>query len=145
MFLLCIVDTGCSCACSPHKEDFESLKTLKAPITIKGVAGEAQCTQAGIICVQTINAKGDIVTLRTPGYYNPHQSVRLFSPQAHFWLMPKKKGSLSVSWASSCLNLPNIGQLPLDIDKTSYMPLLTCFHDATKVINHLANPCVTDE
>ena len=107
-----IVDTGCSCSYSPHKEDFESLKTLKAPITLKGVAGDAHCTQAGIICVQTINAKGDVVTLRTPGYYNPHQFICLFSPQAHFWIMPKCKGSLSVSWASYCLTLPNIGTLP---------------------------------
>ena len=140
-----IVDTGCSCSCSPHLEDFETLKTLKAPITLKGVAGEAHCTQAGIIKVQTITAKGELVTLRTPGYYNPHQSVRLFSPQAHFWLMPKKKGVLNMSWAKTCLDLPDVGKLPLVIDRTTFMPILSCFHDVEKVLQTIANPCVTDE
>ena len=53
-----IVDTGCSCSCSPHKEDFEQLHTLKSPITLKGVLGEVTCTQAGLTTVQAINSLG---------------------------------------------------------------------------------------
>ena len=50
-----------------------------------------------------------------------------------------------MSWAKSYLDLPKIGQLPIALDKTTFMPLLSCFHDAEKVLQALANPCVTDE
>ena len=75
-----IVDSGCSCSCSPHKEDFENLTKLDKPITLHGVTGETTCTEGGTLKLQTINEKGNVVTIRTPGYYNPNQTVRLFSP-----------------------------------------------------------------
>ena len=140
-----IVDTGCACSCSPYKEDFETLEDLPQPITLKGVTGEQVCSQGGIIKLQCINTKGDIVTIRTPGYHNPHQTVRLFSPQCHFLMMGNKKGRLLFTWAKTLLEIPNIGTLPVHIDSVSYMPLLTCFHDVDKVVHHLANPCVTDK
>ena len=140
-----IVDTGCACSCSPHKEDFEWLKPLPTPIILKGVTGEQKCTHGGSLKLQCINENGDVVTLRTPAYHNPHQHVRLFSPQCHFKVMLHHKGSLLFSWAKSVLQLPDLGNLPLHIDKTSHMPILTCFHDVEKSMKHLANPCVTDE
>ena len=118
---------------------------MNNPTTLKGVAGDAICTQAGVSKVQTLNTKCEVVTLTTPGYYNPMQSVRLFSPQAHFNPLAKKKGSLLLSWASTCLILPNAGTLPLYIDKTCFLPMLTCFHDVNSVVQKLANPCVTNE
>ena len=144
-----IVDTGCSCSCSPFKEDFETLMLLEKPITLNGVVGEVQCTHAGVIKVQTINTKGEVITLKTPGYYNPHQKVRLFSPQAHFWFETGRKGAMFLSWTKTTLNLPNQGILPIQLDSTTFMPLLSCFHDCDKVIKELANPitnpCVTDD
>ena len=128
-----IVDTGCSCSCSPHKDDFETLSPLPTPITLKGVAGDAICTHGGTISIQTINSKDDIVTLKTPGYYNHDQTVRLLSPQALFWIMSKKQGNLQFLWATSCLNLPGCGQLPLAIDHTTFLPLLTCFNNANEI------------
>ena len=50
-----------------------------------------------------------------------------------------------MSWAKTFLDLPGVGKLPLSIDQTSFMPLLTCFHDANKVVKQMANPCVTDD
>ena len=140
-----IVDTGCACSCSPAKEDFETLDKLKTPITLKGVTGDQQCTHGGMLKLQCINEKGDVVTLRTPAYHNPHQTVRLFSPQCHFQMMHQKRGSMLLSWAKTCLNMPDIGVLPVHIDQTSFMPVLTCFHNVDKAMKYLANPCVTDE
>ena len=140
-----IVDTGCACSCSPVKDDFESLKPLPRPIILKGVTGEQKCTLGGMLRLQCINNKGDVVTLRSPAYYNPEQSVRLFSPQCHFQVMHQKKGSLLFSWARTYLQMPDIGNLPVHIDNASYMPILTCFHNVDKAMKHLANPCVTDE
>ena len=140
-----IVDTGCACSCSPFEADFEYLNTLDQPITLKGVTGEQVCTQGGMLKVQCINSKGDIVTLRTPAYHNPHQTVRLFSPQAHFSVMSKKEGSMFLSWAKTYLVLPSVGKLPVYLDETTFMPLLTCFHDADDVVESLTHQCVTDE
>lgn len=112
---------------------------------MKGVTGDVVCEYGGMINVQVIKANGDIVRLRTPSYYNPHQHVRLFSPQYHFSLMPKQQGSLTLSWAKVCLTLPKIGMLPVFIDPDSYMSLLQCFHDTDKTLQALANPCMTDE
>ena len=50
-----------------------------------------------------------------------------------------------MSWAQTCLKLSNGSQLPLTIDKTTFMPLMTCFHDTDKAMESLVNPCVTDE
>ena len=77
-----IVNTGCSISCSPDHKDFESIQPLAKPITMKGVTGDVVCEYGGMINVQVIKANGDIVRLCTPGYYNPHQHVHLFSPQS---------------------------------------------------------------
>ncbi len=60
-------------------------------------------------------------------------------------MMPKKEGTFTMSWAKVCLDLPSVGTIPLSMDKTTFMPLLTCFHDAEKAIYALNNNCVTDE
>ena len=39
-----IVDFGCSCSCSPHREAFVKLVPLDKPITLHGVTGESTCT-----------------------------------------------------------------------------------------------------
>ena len=140
-----IVDSGCACSCSPFKEDFTDLQPLKRPIILKGVTGDITCHYGGTIRVETINSKGNISVLETPGYYNPEQSVRLFSPQSHFWLTPKHEGLLCLSWAKTFLELPGAGRIPLTIDKTSMMPLMTCFQNADAVVEYLSNPCVTDD
>ena len=90
-----IVDTGCSCSCTPDINDFESVVDLKEPITLKGVNGDIECTKGGTIKLETIDNKGEIMTIRTPGYYNPSQGVRRFSPQAYFWMEPQKKREFS--------------------------------------------------
>ena len=59
--------------------------------------------------------------------------------------MTKQKGSFLLNWSSACLQAPGLGNLPVMIDKTSFMPILICFHDVDKSMKHLANPCVTDE
>ena len=140
-----IVDTGCSCSCTPDINDFEEIKDLKEPITLSGVTGDIECTKGGIIKFQTIDKDGNIVTVRTPGYYNPSQSVRLFSPQSHFWMSPKKEGQMTLSWAKTWLLLADGTNLPLMIDKHTFMPVMTGFHNTDKVLNSLMNPCVTDE
>ena len=91
-FFTYIVDTGCSCSCTPDINGFETLIDLKEPITLKGVTGDIECTKGNTIKVLTIDSKGEVVTIKTPGYCNPSQGVRLFSPQAHFWREPQKKG-----------------------------------------------------
>ena len=140
-----IVDTGCSTSCTPHKEDFEELVEHKSPITLHRITGDQTCTQGGFIKVQTINTKGEVVTLRTPGFYNPHQDIRLFSPQAHFYIMHNKKGSLNLSWANACLDLPNCGKVPLCLDKVTFMTILTCFHKVDDTLLTLASQFITDE
>ena len=99
-----IVDSGCACSCSPFKEDFIDLKPLKRPIILKGVTGDITCHYGGTIWVETVNSKGNISVLETPGYCNPEQSVRLFSPQSHFWLTPKREGLFCLRWAKTFLN-----------------------------------------
>ena len=81
----------------------------------------------------------------TPAYYNPHQSIKLFSPQSHFFNQPKKRGAFVLTCAHTYLNVPKQGNVPLVIDKTTFMLLFSCFCDVDKVVNNLANPCVTDE
>ena len=79
-----LVDSGCSYSCSPHKEDFKALHKLPKPVQLKGITGDILCEYGGTMCFETINDKGNICVLETPAYWNPNQTVHLFSPQAHF-------------------------------------------------------------
>ena len=136
-----IVDTGCSNSASPFKEDFEKLVTLDPPIKLYGIGGITEATQGGILRYQCVSTTGDILTIRTFGYYNPHQNVRLFGPQAYFALRADKGCEFRLSWAGTFLKLPE-GTLPCIIDKHTYMPLLACFHDVDKTAMALAGPVV---
>jgi hypothetical protein len=131
-----IVDTGCSTSASPCKEDFEDLSPLDRPVTLTGVAGESTVTQGGIIKYECINTKGEIVTVRTFGFYDPNLHVRLFSPQSCFFNRENKDGRFTISWSKVFLEFDNGKEqhdvLPCFIDKCTFMPLLTCFHDADK-------------
>ena len=140
-----IVYTDCSCSCSPDEEDFKETHTLENPIVLKDVTGKQLCKKGGTLKLQVVNSKGDIVTIRTPGYLNPHQSVRILSPQCHFSYVTQKKGSFVMSWAPCVLNIPSMGQIPVHIDSASYMPLLTCFKNSDKVMEQLGNTCISDE
>ena len=137
-----IVDTGCSTSASPHKEDFESLFDLAKPITLHGIAGNSQVTQAGMMRFQCINTRGEVTLVRTPGFYDTNLHVRLFSPQAYFLSRPRRNGKFTISWSKAFLDLNNGASvngkpandiLPCIVDHSSRMPLLTCFHDVDKV------------
>ena len=99
---------------------------------------------------QCINTKGEVVTIETFGYYNPDMAVRLFSPQAFFSRRPKKDGAFTISWSKLFLEFENGKDekeiLPCFIDRNSFMPLLTCFHDAGAVALNLSSEtgCVTN-
>ena len=81
--------------------------------------------------------------------------VRLFSPQAYFHHCPNHNGSFTISWSKLHLTLDN-GKvhngkpikdiLPCFIDKHSFLPMLTCFHDADKVALNLSSDsgCITN-
>ena len=92
-----IVDTGCPLSASPFKEDFETLEPLPHPITLHGIEGNSMVTHGRLLCFQCINTPGEIVTIKAFGYYNPHMSVCLFSPQAYFHHHPKHNGSFTIS------------------------------------------------
>ena len=92
-----IVDTGCASSCSHDKRDFTQMFQLPKPIILKGVTGDKECTQRGIIRIQYINHNADLVKIETPGYYSPDQSVQRFSLQAHWCSVSKKKGTLLMS------------------------------------------------
>ena len=150
-----IVDTGCSLSASPHKEDFETLEPLPRPVTLCGIAGNSTVTHGGLLCFQCINTRGELVTIKMFGYYNPHMSVCLFSPQAYFHHQPQHNGSFTISWSKLFLTLDNGKShngkpikdvLPCFIDKHSFLPLLTCFHDADKVTLNLTSSagCITN-
>ena len=102
-----IVDTGCSCTASPFKEDFEELILLPKPITLSGIAGNAKVTHGGVIRLQCINTNGAVFTIRTKGFYNPNQKVRLFRKQAYFATRPNKDGQFTISWSKIHLSLYN--------------------------------------
>ena len=131
-----IIDTGCSTSASPYKEDFESLGPLRKPVTLTGIAGESTVTKVGLLKCQCINTKGEIVTVRTVNLYDPNLHVRLFSPQSCFFGRKNQSGKFTISWSQVFLELYNGKSypdvLPCFIDKDSFMPLLTCFHDADK-------------
>ena len=92
---------------SAHKRDFESLQQLPKPIILKGVTGEQECTMGGMLSLKSVNSKGAIVEMQTPGHYNPHQEVQLFSPQAHFHFVCERKGAFMMSWAKAFLDIPS--------------------------------------
>lgn len=139
------VNTGCSISCSPDKKDFESISCLEKSIQMSGVTGKFAYKYGGIIWMEVFKTNGEVTTLCTPGYWNPHQQVQFFSPQYHLSLMPEEQGSFIVSWTKLCLDIPDLGQLLVHIDPDSHMPLLQCFHDTETLLLNLANPCVTDE
>jgi hypothetical protein len=86
------------------------------------------------------------VTLQTFGYYSPDMNICLFSPQAFFYGLEKHHGSFTISWAKVFLSL-GMHTIPCHIDKESFLPLLTCFHDADKTTHMLNtnNNCVSDD
>ena len=76
-----------------------------------------------------ITSEGKVLTIRTFGYHNPDQNNRLFSPQAYVWGRPQHNGSFTISWAKIFLHLDQ-DIIPCFIDKSCYLPMLTCFHNA---------------
>ena len=141
-----IVDTGCDCSCSHDKQDFKEIIKLPKLIILKGVTGDREFTRGGIIRIQFINKNGDVINIETLGHYNPDQTVRLFSPQAHWAYVSKHKGSMLLSWAKTTLDIPGVCHIPCKINDATFMPLLVSFYNVDKVLNHLmSNWCVTDE
>lgn len=134
-----IVDTGCTNTATPCKEDFEICTALDKPVKLHGIAGNQDVTHGGIVKHECINSKGEIVVIKTFAFHNPHQNVRLFAPTACFRLRADKKGLFTLSHSKTELVLPE-GHLPIQIEPCSFMPLLTCFHDADKAAMNLANP-----
>jgi hypothetical protein len=141
-----IVDTGCSVSASYCKDDFETLNQLHCPVELVGVAGSSKVHYGETLCYDCIDSNGNIVTLRTFGYYSPDMTIRLFSPQAFFYGLEKHHGSFTISWAKVFLSLGK-HTIPCYIDKESFLPLLMCFHDADKTA-HLLNAnhnCVSND
>ena len=133
-----IVDSGCSTSATLFKEDFSCLHQLLRPIKMHEIAGNSSVTHGGTMKFQCIDAEGEVVTVKTFAYYNPTQKVRLFSPQAHFAAKPQKEGYFNISWSKTFL-LMDVHEVPCHIDQHSFMPLLTCFHDADATANSIAN------
>jgi hypothetical protein len=132
-----IVDTGCTMTATFCKEDFEDLKWLLRPVELVGVGGVTKVHQGSTVKYDCIDSEGNIVTLRCFAYYNPQMEIRLFSPQAFFYGLCKHHGSFTISWAKIFLSLGK-HTLPCHIDKESFLPYLTCFHDANKTMQHLS-------
>ena len=145
----CIVDSGCSTSATPYKEDFEHLTTLNKPVELNGIAGKSTVTKGGILKYQCINSKGEVVVIKTFGFYDHHLKVQLFSPQSYFLSRPKKDGQFTISWSRVFLQINNDkvtpDVLPCMIDKNTFMPLLTCFHDVDKVAANLLNQGVDEK
>ena len=122
-----VVDTGCTTTATPFKEDFEKLVKLEHPVTLHGIAGDQEVTHGGVVKFDCVNSLGDIVTIRTFGYYNPHQNIRLFSPQAFFYHLPKKKGAFTISWSNCYLHLEKnkkeMDIISCQIDKYTFLPI----------------------
>ena len=142
----CIVDTGCSTSASPHREDFETYEELKRPVVLHGINGTSTVTHGGIMRYQCINTDGEVVTVRFFGFHDKNLEVRLLSPQSCFFFRPHHDGKFTISWAKVFLEFNN-GKVkhgkrvpdivPCYIDKRTFMPMLTCFHDADKVASKL--------
>ena len=124
-----VVDTGCTTTTSPHKEDFESL--------VKLATANQDVTCGGTIKFNCISSPGDVVTIRTFGYYNPHQNIRLFSPQAFFYHLPTQQGAFTISWSKYFLHLQG-DIIPCQICKHTFLPMLMRFHDVKWSVANLA-------
>ena len=77
------MDTGTSCCTSPSLEDFEpnTLEDLPTPQTMKGIGGNVEIRQLGILRFECLDDQGDRFIIRCPGFYTPTLEPRLFSPQ----------------------------------------------------------------
>ena len=83
-----LIDTGASANFSGHASDFvgglSGLVSLQQGSTINGLNGLTAAKGIGELLWQVVDNDGTIRSLRSPGYYVPGATMRLFSPQTLF-------------------------------------------------------------
>ena len=97
-----VIDTGASTSVSPFKDDFISFQESHSSVV--GTGSKAKVEVHGVVR-WTIFDSNDIETVvETETIYMPKATVRLYSPQAHFW--KHQKGSMFVDYKGVKLLLP---------------------------------------
>ena len=76
-----MLDTGCTTAVTPFKEDFVSLDETRQQGQLKGIANGLEIKGEGVIEYNIVADDGTKIALRTKAYYVPDIKMRLVSPQ----------------------------------------------------------------
>ena len=134
-----LMDTGASCCTSPSVDDFEpgTLKDLPNPQTMKGIGGNLEIKQMGILRFNCLDDQGNQAVIRCPGFYSPMLQMRLFSPQM-FFSTSAKGGSYLVKEDRSVLCFKSGQTITMSLDPVTKLFYTHCFHDVQKQADHLA-------
>jgi hypothetical protein len=114
-----LLDCEASAITSPSLEDFEpeSLCDLPKPIKMRGIGGDVEIHQAGVLRYSTLDDSSNPMILQTPGFYMPDLNQRLFSPQV-FFHTGGKGGELAIQANRSILRMRDGQTLMMPLDPT---------------------------
>ncbi len=146
-----IVDSGASCHATGYQNDFipGTLKPLDDPVSMDGIGATLKATHRGLLKYEFVKDDGTLGSLEAYGLYLPDMHCRLFSPQVYLQAqkktLGKSPGHFSIYWDHSSFNFADGSIVTLNYDKTTHLPILNAFHNATKVAESLMTSCVTEE
>ncbi len=128
------MDTGASCCTLPSLQDFEpdTLKVLPSPQTMKGIGGNIEICQLGVLKFKTIDDNGLPFIIRCPRFYTPMLVTRLFSPK--LFLATGEKGGCNCA-----IRLKNCQTLTMPLNPSSKLFYANCLQYVQKQAAALAN------
>ena len=134
-----LMDTEASCCTSPSIDDFEpgTIQDLPTVQRMKGIGGDIEIRQIGILNYKSVDDNGAPLTIRCPGFYTPTLETRLFSPQV-FLSTGGSGGSYVVQHDRSTIRLKSGQTLTMFLDPSSKLFYAHCFHDVQRQADQLA-------
>ena len=121
---------------------FKYLLPLKKSIVFKKNINKQQYTHSDIIKIQYIKNKNNILIFSNLFFRDPHQTVKLFSPQKYFIFTDKK---IYISWTKIYICLKDSTKLSITIDSTTFISILTSFYNNNQFVSKLSTSHITDE
>ena len=149
-----IMDTGASRTVTGMKDDFlpGTLHDLATPLVLGGVEGKLVAEQAGTVRYEMLDDAGELVVVECEAIYSPTLCCRLFSPQTfhrEFYARGAGESEFATRHNRALFRIPKVDgkgthTITVPYDKSTHLPIIEGFKNATAVAESLAMSCVTD-
>jgi hypothetical protein len=117
-----VIDTGASTSLTPNIADFVGELQLSKTTEITGLNSTSTIKGVGTVEGSSCDVFGTIRVIRTPAYYVPDATIRLFSPQTYF--KENGHGECRVNSTGTSLELADGSMLEFPYNRGSNLPMI---------------------